>query len=297
MRLDQKRALTQIKQLYRLLSPCYLCPLNCGAKRIAGETGLCNAPLKMKISSYTLYKGEEPPLSGKYGSGAIFFSYCNLKCVYCQNFNFSQKGSGHFIGIGELSDIMLNLQNMGAANINLITATHYIPQVAAALFLAKNKGLSVPVVFNTSGYESVKTIQLLDGFVDVYLTDFRYGTDAWAQKYSNAPSYVEIVRAALIKMYRQVGNLHIGKDGLATKGLIIRLLLFPNGINELKSILEIITSTIGTDVYISLMSQYVPVYRAKEFPEISRKVTKEEFLEAAHLLRKFGFKNGWVQYG
>ena len=297
MSLKPEQALSQIKELYKLLSPCFLCPLNCGAKRLEGKYGICSASYNVKISSYTLYKGEEPPLSGVNGSGAIFFSHCNLKCVYCQNFNFSQYGNGHFVSVRELSNIMIDLQNKGAANINLITATHYLPQVTAAIKIARDKGLIIPIVYNTSGYESVKVLRLLNGFVDVYLTDFRYAFNKNAVKYSSAPFHREIAKEALVEMYRQVGDLKVGKDGIAVKGLIIRLLLFPNGLKELEKILEIILETIGSQVHISLMSQYVPVYLAKKYPEISRKVTKEEFLRAAYLLRKFGFTNGWVQYG
>ncbi len=297
MNLKPEQALSQIKELYKLLSPCFLCPLNCGAKRFEGEYGICDASQRVKISSYTLYKGEEPPLSGVNGSGAIFFSHCNLKCVYCQNFNFSQYGSGHFVSVRELSNIMLGLQGKRAANVNLITATHYLPQVVSAIKIARDNGLVIPVVYNTSGYESVRVLRLLDGFVDIYLADFRYAFNGNAIKYSSAPFYKEIAKEALVEMYRQVGDLKLGKDGTAVRGLIIRLLLFPNGLKELEKILEIISGCVGSRVHISLMSQYVPVYRAKEYPEISRKITKEEFLRASHLLRKFGFTNGWVQYG
>ncbi len=288
--------MNKVKSLFNLFSPCYLCPLNCGAKRLKGEKGLCNAGVKVKISSATIYKGEEPPLVGNAGSGAIFFSDCNLRCVYCQNYNFSQKGFGRFISVKELSDVMLGLQENGVANINLVTATHYIPQVVSAVLLAKKRGLSLPIVYNTSGYESVAVLKLLSGIIDIYLTDFRYGSNEWAVKYSNAPSYVEIARSALYEMFVQTGKLKIGKSGLAVKGLIVRYLLFPNGLSELESVLKVVKQTVGTNIYFSLMSQYVPAYRAKEFREIGRKVTKEELLKASYLLRKYGFKNGWVQY-
>jgi putative pyruvate formate lyase activating enzyme len=286
----------KIKRLYKLLSPCYLCPLNCGANRLYGQLGVCSAGTRIKISSAVIYKGEEPPLIGDKGSGAIFFSYCNLKCVYCQNYNFSQKGYGKFVSVEELSDIMLNLQAGGAVNINLITATHFLPQVISAVSLAKKKGLKIPIVYNTSGYESVSVLKLIDGFIDIYLTDFRYGTDLWGSRYSKAPSYSKIAASAVKEMYAQVGNLRVNKNGLAEKGLIVRHLLFPNGLHELEKVLKIIKRTIGTDVYFSLMSQYIPVYNAKNFKEISRKVTKKELIQASYLLRKYGFNNGWVQY-
>ncbi len=286
----------QIKSLYTLFSPCYLCPLNCGVSRLKGERGICNAGVKMKISSATLYFGEEPPLVGSYGSGAIFFSYCNLKCVYCQNYNFSQNGVGKYVSITKLAKIMLELQERGAANINLITATHFLPQAVSTIKIARKNGLNLPIVYNTSGYESVAVLKLLKGFIDIYLTDFRYGTNEWAVKYSSAPFYTEVVSAALKEMYSQVGNLKVNRSGIAKRGLIIRHLLFPNGLNELTNSLKLIKKAIGTDVYISLMSQYVPVFKAMNYKEIDRRISKNELLRASFILRKFGFKNGWIQY-
>ncbi len=286
----------RLKKLYGLLSPCYLCPLNCGADRLRGEKGVCSGGVKMKISSATIYKGEEPPLVGNTGSGAIFFSFCNLKCVYCQNYNFSQKGTGHFVSVKELSEIMLELQSKNVANINLITATHFIPQIASSLILARRKGLRIPVVYNTSGYESVSVLKLLSGLIDIYLTDFRYGTNEWAMKYSAAPFYTEITKSALREMFLQTGNLKLDGKGIAKKGTIVRLLVFPNGFKELELSLRFVKEAVGTDIYISLMSQYVPVYVAKNYPLINRKITKQELLRASYLLKKYGFKNGWIQY-
>ncbi|MEA3313971.1 MAG: radical SAM protein [Caldisericota bacterium] len=287
----------KVKKLYDLFSPCYLCPLNCGVKRKEGETGSCSAGNRLKISSYTIYKGEEPPLVGNVGAGAIFFSYCNLKCVYCQNYNFSQLFSGREISIGDLVNIMLELQNKGAANINLITATHFFPQIAEALSIAKSKGLTLPIVYNTSGYESVEVLQLLHGFIDIYLADFRYGTNASGERYSKVPNYVEITKAAVKEMYNQVGNLVVNDNGIAKKGLIVRHLLFPGGIEELRVVVDFVVNSLSKDVYFSLMSQYVPVYRAKEYPEINRKITREEFLLATRVVREAGITNGWIQYG
>ena len=285
----------QIAELHHLFSPCYLCPLNCGAKRNKGEIGLCRAGKSIKIASYTLYKGEEPPLVGNSGSGAIFFSYCNLRCVYCQNYNFSQLGRGKEISIEDLANIMLKLQNKGALNINLVTPTHFIPDVASAIFIARKNGLMLPIVYNTSGYESVKIIKLLKGIVDIYLVDFRYGTDVAGKKYSKVPYYTEITKAAIKEMYNQVGNL-LMERGIAKRGIIIRHLLFPNGINELKNIVNFIVNNLSKDVYFSLMSQYVPVYQAKMYPEINRKITKREFFLASRIVRDAGIRNGWIQY-
>jgi len=289
--------LEKIKKLYRLMSPCYLCPLNCGAERLKGQKGVCDSNVVAKVSSYILYRGEEPPVSGQNGSGAIFFSNCNLKCIYCQNYNFSQFGSGNDVSILELSEIMMKLQSMKASNINLITTTHFLPQSIAALHIARQKGLNLPIVWNTSGYESLEILKLLEGFIDVYLPDFRYATDEEGVKYSGASFMTVFTISAIKEMLRQVGEVRFDPKGIMKKGVIIRILVFPNGIENLRKILRIIKSEFSVDVYISLMSQYVPVYLAKNFPEINRKLTKSEVSEAIKLLREEGFKNGWVQYG
>ncbi len=289
--------LEKIKKLYRLMSPCYLCPLNCGAERLKGQKGVCDSNVVAKVSSYILYRGEEPPVSGQNGSGAIFFSNCNLKCIYCQNYNFSQLGSGNDVSILELSEIMMKLQSMKASNINLITTTHFLPQSIAALHIARQKGLNLPIVWNTSGYESLEILKLLEGFIDVYLPDFRYATDEEGVKYSGASFMTVFTISAIKEMLRQVGEVRFDPKGIMKKGVIIRILVFPNGIENLRKILRIIKSEFSVDVYISLMSQYVPVYLAKNFPEINRKLTKSEVSEAIKLLREEGFKNGWVQYG
>ncbi len=286
----------RIAELYHLFSPCYLCPLNCGVNRDNGEVGLCGAGKNIKIASFSLYKGEEPPLVGNKGSGTIFFSYCNLKCVYCQNYNFSQLGRGKEISIETLADIMLKLQGRGAVNINLVTPAHFIPQIAEAIFVARKSGLVLPIVYNTSGYESVKTIKLLKNIVDIYLTDFRYGTDAFGKKYSGVPYYTEIAKAAVKEMYNQVGNLSMDSKGIAKKGIIIRHLLFPEGIGELKNVVNFITNDLSKDIYFSLMSQYIPVYQAKMYPEINREITKKEFFLASRIVRDAGIRNGWIQY-
>lgn len=286
----------KIKRLYEMLSPCYLCPLRCGVERLKRESGICNSGIVTKISAFTLYKGEEPPLSGRDGSGTIFFSNCNLKCVYCQNFQFSQIGNGRFVSVKELTHIMLSLQEKGASNINLVTPTHYFPPIVASLRLAKSNGLTLPIILNTIGYEDVKVLNLLEGYIDIYLPDFRYIDDQKAIKYSQAPDYVNITTAAIKEMLKQVPEVKFRPNGTMSRGVIIRILLFPDNLQDLRLTLRHIAKEFGKDVYISLMSQYVPVYRAKEFPEISRKLSREEMLEAIKILREEGFKNGWVQY-
>lgn len=286
-----------IEELYSMLSPCGLCPLECNSLRLKGQIGNCNSDLKVKISASVLYPGEEPPLSGRFGSGTIFFSNCNLKCVYCQNYQFSQLGNGKIISINELSKIMLQLQKRGAANINLVTPTQYFPQMAASIYIARKQGLKIPTVLNTSGYEKVEILKKLENFIDIYLTDFRYIDDEKAVKYSGAPNYVNITTEAIKEMLRQKPSIKYNKFGLIKEGVIVRVLVFPGMINDLRLILRHIASKFGHSVYISLLSQYVPVFRASEFPEISRKLTKEEIIESVKILRQEGFKNGWVQYG
>lgn len=286
----------KLKELYEAISPCRLCPVNCMAERLKSEFGVCKAPLKVKISAGVLYPGEEPPLSGRYGSGTIFFSYCNLRCVYCQNYQFSQLGNGRTVSLKELAQIMLSLQSKGACNINLVTPSHYFPQAIAALQIAKSNGLVLPVVLNTSGYESVEVLRMLEGFVDIYLPDFRYIDDRKAETYSGAKSYVTIATNAIREMLRQVPEVTYDSRGIMTKGVVIRILVFPNGIEDLRLTLRHIAREFGRDVFVSLMTQYVPVYMAKDYPEIERKLTKEEILSAIKLLKEEGFKNGWLQY-
>jgi putative pyruvate formate lyase activating enzyme len=288
--------LDSIKKLYFLLSSCYLCPLNCGAGRLKGEIGKCNAHVKARISSYMLYKGEEPPLSGSSGSGAIFFSNCNLKCVYCQNYNFSQLGNGHDVSQVELSSIMFTLEKMGAVNINLITATHYLPQAASAIIIARSKGLSLPIVLNTSGYESQRVINLLSPFIDIYLVDYRYASDELGVKYSDVPFYTTFALSSIKEMLAQKPYVQFDKRGIMREGVVIRLLVFPTGLDNLRFSLKTLKEEFGNDIYISLMSQYVPVYKANLYPEIARKLTKKEMSESTKIVKEFGFKNGWVQY-
>lgn len=287
--------LDTLKRLYELLSPCNLCPLKCQSKRLQDEIGVCNAGVLMKISHAVLYKGEEPPLSGKFGSGTIFFSNCNLKCVYCQNFNFSQNGAGKIISVKELSQKMIELERSGAANINFVTATHYVPQAMASLYNAKNLGLKIPTVWNTVGYETVELVKLLNEFIDIYLPDLRYIDDADALRYSNAPHYFKTTMEALREMVK-AKEIRFGNDGLLRQGVVVRYLVFPNKLDDLRAALRILKKEFGDSIFVSVMTQYVPVYKAKEFKEISRKLTKDEINEVKKIVKEEGIKNGWVQY-
>lgn len=247
------------------------------------------------MQSWFPHFGEEPPLSGTKGSGTIFFAHCTMRCVYCQNYTFSQLSDGIEIPIEELSAIMLDLQGRGCHNINLVTPTHFAPQILRALCLAVKKGLNIPILYNTSGYDLVETLKLLDGIIDIYLPDARYGDDANAKRFSNAPDYVKINQEALKEMFRQVGNLIMDKEATAKRGLMVRHLILPNNLASTEKILRFISEELSKDVYISLMSQYYPAYKANEFPEINRRITIKEYGEAFNLLIKYGFSNGWVQ--
>ena len=279
----------------KLLSNCNVCPRRCGANRMKGETGFCRSGSLPRVASYNLHFGEEPPVSGTRGSGTIFFSNCNMRCVYCQNYPISQFGVGNEVEIEKLADMMLSLQSRGAHNINLVTPTHFVPQIIEAIEIAKEIGLTIPIVYNTSGYESIETLHLLDGIVDIYLVDMRYSDNENGLRYSSCPDYVEVNRQAVLEMHHQVGSLILDEDGVAKKGVIVRLLVLPNGISGTEDSLRFLFENIGDTVYISLMSQYFPAYRSREFPLLSRRISAEEYDRAVEMLEVLGFENGWVQ--
>lgn len=276
------------------LSSCQLCPHRCRVNRLKNEKGFCGAGKDVVVYSYHLHFGEEPPLSGTRGSGTIFFSFCNSRCVYCQNYKFSRLHEGKIISIGELAEIMLSLQEEGAHNINLVTPTHFVPQIILALNTAKTKGLSIPIVYNTGGYELEETLEVLDGIIDIYLPDMRYSKNEFAVKYSGLPEYVSYNRNAVKVMFRQVGNLVL-EDGIAKRGLIIRHLVLPNGQAGTRETMKFIKNEISPGVYISLMGQYYPVFKANQYPEINRCITQPEYESAIDVLCELGLKNGWCQ--
>lgn len=290
-----KAVSTSLRFFRSALKRCELCPRKCGVDRERGQRGFCKAGLKPALYSYFAHTGEEPPLSGSRGSGTIFFTHCTMRCAYCQNYAFSQLSDEKELSIQELSRIMLKLQSQGCHNINLVTPTHFIPQILEALFNATQEGLAIPVVYNTSGYDLPNIIKLLEGVIDIYLPDMRYGDDECAIRFSNAPDYVKMNQEAVKEMFRQVGHLTVDDEGIAKKGLIIRHLVLPNGAASTKKIFSFIARELSKEVYISLMSQYHPVYRANEFPEINRRITKGEYEEAAELFFKYGLLNGWIQ--
>lgn len=286
----------RVEAAYKFLESCRVCPRECGVNRLKNDKlGFCRSGLNPAISSASPHHGEEPPLSGTKGSGTIFFANCNLKCAYCQNYPISQMGHGAEKTPAELACQMLWLQEQGCHNLNLVTPTHFMPQILKALGIAKERGFSLPVVYNTSGYDSVEALRLLDGVVDIYLPDMRYSDNQAALKYSIAPHYAEVNRAAVKEMYRQVGNLVVDENGIAKRGLIVRHLVLPGGLSGTESIMKFLAEEISKDVYISLMSQYFPAYKATTMKELSRRITADEYDEAYDIKMKYGLENGWVQ--
>jgi putative pyruvate formate lyase activating enzyme len=276
------------------LEACELCPRRCGVNRRGGETGACGAGDKLKVASYCVHVGEEPPISGMSGSGTIFFSHCSMACVYCQNYPISQMGHGNPVETEDLAGMMLTLERRGAHNVNLVTATHFLPHVVEAVHIARRKGLRVPIVYNVSGYERPEVIARLDGVVQVYLADMRYATEECAEKYSGVRDYCSHNRAAIKAMLESAGQLQC-RNGLAVSGLIVRHLVLPSLLSETAGVLEYVATEISRDTAVSLMSQYFPANKAHLYPEINRRITGDEYREAVSLLRRFGLEHGWTQ--
>ncbi len=295
LNLNEAQFRERIRQAYDCLLSCRLCPHHCGVNRVIGQKGICRSNVQLQISSYNAHFGEEPPISGMNGSGTIFFTNCTLRCVYCQNYPISQLGHGNPISVSDLSGIMLELQKLKCHNINLVTPTHFIPQIIEALELSRASGLQIPLVYNTSGYESLKTLRLLDGIVDIYLPDAKYSDDNVAEKYSRAKRYFPIMKEALREMYRQVGDLKVNKDGVAVSGLIVRHLVLPHHLAGTEKILKWIAEELSRKTYISLMAQYFPAYQASEFSELSRKINRVEYIQAREYFDHNRLKNGWIQ--
>jgi len=282
--------------LYKKLEKCDLCPINCGADRYKNN-GACGAGSKIKISEYVLYPGEEPPLTGSTGAGGIFFSNCSMKCVYCQNFRFSQLGYGKEISVKELSDIFMEIQDeKKAVNLDLVTATAYLPFIIDALILAVERGFYLPLVWNTSSYERKETMELLDGIIDIYLPDLRYSSNIISKKYSKVNDYLKNSQETIQEIFRQIGNEWItDADGTLKRGIILRILVLPNNIRQAKELLKYIKYNLSDEIHISLMDQYVPVHKAYEYEEISRYLKKEEYKEVVDCMLELDLKNGWIQ--
>jgi putative pyruvate formate lyase activating enzyme len=287
--------LQRVKTAYQRLRSCDLCPHDCGVDRIAGKRGMCRSGYLPKIAAASVHRGEEPPISGTKGSGTIFFSGCTLRCLFCQNFPISQLGNGEEISTRELAARMLRLQRQGVHNVNFVTPTHFLPQILAGLWLAIPHGFVLPLVWNSSGYEKVDALALLDGIVTVYLPDMKYSDDAEAVALSGAPGYRDINRKAVLEMHRQVGQLQVDEQGIATRGLIIRHLVLPEGKAGSAAILPWIAANLGSETHVALMSQYFPAGQAAKSAGLDRPINHEEYEAAVAALDAAGLENGWVQ--
>ena len=322
LELSEKELSRRIEKARDLLSPCRVCPRECGADRLGGEKGFCETGVLAEVSSYNEHRGEEPPLSGSRGSGTIFFAHCNLRCVFCQNYPISHLGNGHPVTATKLAEMMLSLQRRGCHNINFVSPTHVTPQILEALKLAIAGGLKIPLVWNSGGYDAVDTLKLLDGIVDIYLPDMKYDDDSNAEKYSGVPNggrgdrpvaptgcsdgrgtacraptrgYREMNRAAIREMHRQVGDLICDEEGIAVRGLIVRHLVLPGGLAGSQGVLQFLADEISLNTAISLMAQFFPANRSHEFPELARGLAAKDYRAAAEAMEKLGLENGWKQ--
>jgi len=281
-----------IESLYKIIENCVLCPQNCKVNRFKNEKGVCKLNHKLKVSSSFLHFGEEAPLVARNGSGTIFFSGCNLKCIFCQNYELSHFNEGVIVSVSELANTMLSLQTSGALNINLVTPTHQVPQIVDAILLAKDRGLIIPIVYNCGGYESLETLKLIDGIIDIYMPDIKYFNDDYAKKFSKAKNYTKIVKAAVKEMHRQVGDLIIDSRGVARRGLLIRHLVLPNNICESKKILDFIAKEISRNTYVNIMDQYRPAYQASQFEELKYPVYLPDYWEIIDYAKNLGLTRG-----
>ena len=277
------------------LEKCKICPHNCGINRLNGNIGRCKSNGNIKLAMASIHNFEEPCISGENGSGTVFFSNCNLNCVLCQNYKISQQGLGREISIEELAEIFIDEQNKNAENINLVTPTMYVYHIIEAIKIARNKGLKIPIVYNSNGYENVETIKKLKGYIDIYLPDLKYYDDDLAFKYSGVKNYFENATSAIKEMYNQVGSPVLDENGMMKKGLIIRHLVLPNNLQNSKDVLKWINDNIDKNVFVSVMAQYFPTNKAKDFPEINRKLTKEEYEEIENYLYSLDLDNGYIQ--
>ena len=280
----------KIVGLDRCLEACTLCPRNCGVNRKKGEKGFCRMGDTATVASYDPHFGEERPLVGAHGSGTIFFSNCNLGCVFCQNYDISHFGEGQEISIERLASIMIDLQAQGCHNINLVTPTHQTPMILRSLKIAIEGGLRIPVVYNCGGYESVETLEILSGIIDIYMPDFKYADPVVAEKYSGAPDYPAVARKAIREMHKQVGELVIDKHGVAMQGLLIRHLVMPGDIAGTEAVVKFIAEEISANTWINIMDQYRPCYKAFDYPGISRKVSAAEYRDALKRAVEAGLK-------
>ena len=267
----------RVETAYQHLSICDVCALRCPVDRLSGKLGACRTGKKAKVSSFGPHHGEEAPLSGWMGSGTIFFTRCNLRCQYCQNFDISQSDSGDEVNPEDIAVMMLQLQSQGCHNINFVSPSHVVPQILAAVWVAAKAGLHIPLVYNTGGYDSLTMLTLLNGVIDIYMPDMKYGDSDIARKYSKIPNYARVNQAAVREMHRQVGDLQLNEDGLAIHGLLVRHLVLPHNLAGTEKIVQFIANEVSRNTYINIMGQYHPCYRADQYPEIDRRITPQEY--------------------
>lgn len=277
------------------LIKCTLCPKNCGVNRTADGIGICGASSEIKIARVSLHYWEEPCISGTKGSGTVFFSNCNLMCVFCQNNAISHKGLGKSVSINRLSEIFLEQETRGAHNINLVTPTHFVPQIVEAIKISRSHGLSIPIVYNSNGYENIETIKALKGYIDIYLPDLKYYDDKYAIRYSNAPNYFKAASKVIQEMYNQTGNPVFDEQGIMKKGLIIRHLMLPGLLFDSKKVIDYVYKTFGHKVYISIMNQYTPVNNLENYPEINKPLNPMHYESLIDYCVSLGIKNAFIQ--
>ena len=280
----------KIEKAYEILNACTLCPRKCQVDRRSGETGICKTGEKACVSSYNSHFGEEDPLVGTHGSGTIFFTHCNLLCIFCQNYEISHLGHGEQISNEKLAHIMLHLQHAGCHNINFVTPSHVVPQILSAVEIAIDNGLSVPLVYNTGGYDRVETLKLLEGVIDIYMPDFKFWNPEVAETMSNAEDYPEVARNALIEMHRQVGDLVIDESGIARRGLLVRHLVLPHGLAGTREIMRFIARKISLNTYVNVMPQYRPCGRAAEIKELSAHLSHNDYKMALQAAKEEGIE-------
>lgn len=283
----------RIDQLTKMLTRCTLCPRQCQVNRLQGELGFCRAGSNLTVASFFPHFGEEAPLVGRNGSGTIFLTHCNLRCSFCQNYDISHLGAGEPMTIRQLAQVMIYLQEQGCHNINLVTPTHYAPQIVAALPFAIELGLELPLVYNCGGYESLAVIELLDGIVDIYMPDIKFFSPQFAEKYAHAKNYFEVATRVLLEMQRQVGVLKMDANGLAYRGLLIRHLVMPHDVSGTAEIVRFIAEEISPDSYVNIMAQYHPCFEAQDDPLIHRRITSQEYHQAIDIARRYGLQRGF----
>jgi putative pyruvate formate lyase activating enzyme len=290
LKLSNTELWEKVRLAEEILKNCTLCPRNCKVDRTAGERGICKTGDKPFVSSWNPHFGEERPLVGRHGSGTIFFSQCNLRCIFCQNWTISHLGEGREVSFERLSEIMIELQKIGCHNINLVTPTHQMPMILHSIALASEKGLRLPIVYNCGGYESLEALKILDDVVDIYMPDFKYSDSEMALRYSKAKDYPSVAKEVIKEMHRQVGDLVMDERGIALRGLLIRHLVLPEGVAGTKEVVRFIAEEISKDTYINIMKQYYPCHKAYEYPPLDRRITGAEYQEAIKMAMDAGLK-------